>query len=157
MSCCLFVDFSLCRVMLEMGCHLLNGVLMILSYECYCQTQGWISNEDLELFNLKNPSFSSLITERNVFYKLYCQIIKYSKFKPCLLQGFVISRDIPGFRESRVLFLWSGFAAGIRSLTASFKLYSVATIYTIQNTKLDLQSAGSSPYLSYTDYVHVML
>ena len=68
--------------------------------------------------------------------------IKDSKFKTCLLQGFVISRDILGFRESRILFLWSGFAAGIRSLTASFKLYSVAErfklkYYNISKTRMD--------------------
>ena len=115
---------SLCRVMLEMGRYLLNGVLMILSYECYCQTQGWISLKDLELFNLISNQELLIIYFRGMF--LEAILIKDSKFKTCLLQGFVISRDILGFRESRILFLWSGFAAGIRSLTASFKLYSVA-------------------------------
>ena len=132
MSCCLFVDFS---VQSNVG----NG----LPSPEWCPNDPFLwmllSNSRLDIqrrsrtVQSKNLVFSSLITERNVFYKLYCQIIKDSKFKPCLLQGFVISRDIPGFRESRILFLWSGFAAGIRSLTASFKLYSVATIYTIQN------------------------
>ena len=42
-----FVDFS--AEMLEMGCSLLNGLLMILSYECYCQTEGLISQEDVGL------------------------------------------------------------------------------------------------------------
>ena len=96
---------SLCRVMLEMGCYLLNGVLMTLSYECYCQTEGWMSREDLTLFN-PTRSFSSQIPEE-CFYKLLL-LIKDSKFETCLLQGFVISRDILGFRERRILFLWSG-------------------------------------------------
>ena len=77
-----------------------------------------------------------------MFLEAIAILIKDSKFKTCLLPGFVISRDILGFRESRILFLWSGFAAGIRSLTASFKLYSVAErfklkYYNISKTRMD--------------------